>query len=381
MQSPPKTMIDILNKVYEVRGSVDIYRSKNGDETENIQFYKINTREKISIKGSPFISRILASFDGKKSIKEIMCLLDIEPNREDVFNLIFFLEEKNIIITHEPKSECLERYTRQINFFDDWVVSKSGVTSQEELIKKKVIIFGVGAVGGTIALLLARAGVGKIALVDHKSITQASRERHYYFRKLDIGKSKVQALKENIRKINSSIEVITHCEKLVPTTSLEKIISNEYDIVINTADEPYIGHTTLKLGRYLWGKGIPLYVTGGFDAHLMSTGEFIIPGITPCADCCSNTFKHALKEWKPKYAQEPNKTNTDPQKKSINGSGGIASMSLFSSSYATSQIINFLVRGNSSISKLSSRGEYLFNMGTMTWIQLMEQEGCDFCSR
>lgn len=84
-------------------------------------------------------------------------------------------------------------------------------------------------------------------------------------------------------------------KRILPSTDLKEIIPESAGFVINTADEPYIGHISIKLGRYLWGKGISMYVAGGFDAHLMSTGDFFVPGESVCVDCCSGHFTSALK--------------------------------------------------------------------------------------
>lgn len=102
--------------------------------------------------------------------------------------------------------------------------------------------------------------------------------------------------------IDSRVIITKHFEKLIPTTNLSSIIPDDTDLIINTCDEPYIGHTSLKLGRYAQARAIPLYVSGGFDAHLMSSGELIFPPHTPCIDCAQNTFSKALKGWKPVYS-------------------------------------------------------------------------------
>ncbi|HFK3157187.1 TPA: ThiF family adenylyltransferase, partial [Citrobacter sedlakii] len=105
-------------------------------------------------------------------------------------------------------------------------------------------------------------------------------------------------------------------------------------LIINTCDEPYIGHTSLKLGRYAQARAIPLYVSGGFDAHLMSSGELIFPPHTPCIDCAQNTFSKALKGWKPVYSIV-NNPQLDLSKSVYDnyipgGPGGLAMMNGFS---------------------------------------------------
>ena len=89
----------------------------------------------------------------------------------------------------------------------------------------------------------------------------------------------------------------------MPQTDLNNWITDDVDLVINGCDEPYIGHTSLKIGRFLQKKNIPMYVMGGFDAHLMSSGELVFSPYTPCIDCCQQTFQKALTNWKPTYTE------------------------------------------------------------------------------
>jgi tRNA A37 threonylcarbamoyladenosine dehydratase len=270
----------------------------------------------------------------------------------------------------------MERYTRQINYFDDLVVTRPGVDSQRILAKKAVVVIGCGAVGGAIATHLVRAGVTDIALVDYKKVRVSDAQRHLYYRTDEVGNLKTEALARYLRQINSACNVRIVNAKLLPNSDLDELIEAKADIVINSADEPYIGHITLKLGRYLWPRHIALYVAGGFDAHAMSTGEFIVNGLTPCADCCSNTFRVALKDWTPTYIPSYQQ-KTDLL---IGGAGGLASQALFSASVGAMNIISYLIDDKAVSENLHRRGEYLIDRGQMTWIELSTQEGCDVCS-
>lgn len=88
-----------------------------------------------------------------------------------------------------------------------------------ERIKKKlkessVGIAGVGGLGSNAAVALARAGIGRLVLVDFDKVEESNLTRQYYFRE-QIGKIKVEALKENIEKINPKITVESINQKLV----------------------------------------------------------------------------------------------------------------------------------------------------------------------
>lgn len=374
----------MYSKVFKIKQSIDIYEMplNNADEIK-IQFYKINTRDKITIQTHKKVSEFLAKIDGKTILSEIFRSLDIDVN-DDNINLIEFLIKKGILVenSYYENDDLYNIYNRQINYFDDLLIDKTGYEAQKLLNDKEVVILGIGAVGSSIAIHLVRSGINKLTLIDYKKVSTASIERHPYADKATIGQYKTIALSNYLKKINPNCSITCLNEKIVPHTNVWSLIPTVASVVVNTADEPYIGHINVKLGRELWGMGIPLYAAGGFDAHSMSTGEFVINGLTPCIDCYSNTFKNALKNWKPTYQsldslKETHETNRFQPL--VGGAGGLMSQSLFAASYAAINIINYLVGNTASKSKFSQRGEYIINKGIITWVQLEIQEGCSIC--
>ncbi len=97
-----------------------------------------------------------------------------------------------------------------------------------------------------------------------------------------------------MRKINPSIHIQTIHEQMLPDSKISDLIK-PHDFVVNTLDEPYIGYTAAKVSRACIQYRIPHYIAGGFDAHLASTGELIIPFVTLCVECYASHFKQTLK--------------------------------------------------------------------------------------
>jgi len=110
---------------------------------------------------------------------------------------------------------------------------------KQDKIKKKlqnssVGIAGLGGLGSNAAVSLARVGIGKLVLVDFDKVEQKNLDRQYYF--LDqIGKNKVNALEENIRKINPEVNIEILNLKL-EKGSMEKPFKY-VDVVIEALDE------------------------------------------------------------------------------------------------------------------------------------------------
>ena len=84
---------------------------------------------------------------------------------------------------------------------------------EKKLRESSIGIAGLGGLGSNAAISLARAGIGRLVLVDFDKVEKKNLTRQYYF--LDqIGKTKVESLKENIKKINPQIKIVTHNIKL-----------------------------------------------------------------------------------------------------------------------------------------------------------------------
>ena len=104
---------------------------------------------------------------------------------------------------------------------------------RKKLKESSVGIAGAGGLGSNAAVSLARAGIGRLIIVDFDHVEKSNLDRQYYF--LDqVGKAKVAALKENIEKINPDIKVVVHNLKL-EKGSMEKPFC-DVDVVIEALD-------------------------------------------------------------------------------------------------------------------------------------------------
>lgn len=362
----------------KIRESVDIYTSDIGGGVSFVQFYFINTRRKIGIEIDSKFCKLLAKVDGKTSLFDVFASCDIAVD-EEAFEVVQFLLDSKIFasVSGKDDTDISSRYARQVTFLDDWIQDIDGAVAQRRLHDSHCVIFGAGAIGASIAIQLVRSGVSKLAIVDYKKLAISSQERHPYFSIDRVGDFKVDVLSDYLHEINKDCEITVYRDRILPNTDLSDFISDNTTFAVNSADEPYIGHISIKLGRYLWPKNIPLYVAGGFDAHLMSTGDFLIPGESSCVDCCSNHFSEALKDWKPSYKVHDTQVVSG---RVVGGSGGLFPMSLFSAAHASLLIKNYLAGGNAYKNTINKRGEFLPNNGGIIWTEIMKREGCNVCS-
>ena len=107
--------------------------------------------------------------------------------------------------------------------------------SMEEKLGGAVVgVAGLGGLGSTVAVALARAGVGKLVVVDFDDVDESNLDRQYYF--VDqIGQGKVEAMKDNLGRINPEVEVEGHRQKLDGDNILE--IFDGADVVAECFDK------------------------------------------------------------------------------------------------------------------------------------------------
>jgi len=93
---------------------------------------------------------------------------------------------------------------------------------------------GLGGLGSTVAVALARAGIGRLIIADFDAVETGNLTRQQYFTD-QIGKSKVDAMIENLRRINPDAEVKGHREKL--NTNNVPMIFAEADVIAECFDK------------------------------------------------------------------------------------------------------------------------------------------------
>lgn len=113
--------------------------------------------------------------------------------------------------------------------------ARNGQVFLEKLEKACVCICGLGGLGSNIAAMLARAGVGKLILVDFDIVDPTNLNRQNYFVQ-DIGLKKTFATQRLLKQINPFINIITYDMYLNSENCVE--IANNADIVVEAFDNP-----------------------------------------------------------------------------------------------------------------------------------------------
>ena len=91
----------------------------------------------------------------------------------------------------------------------DRTIALIGQDNLDKIESKHILIIGVGGVGGYAIEALIRSGIHNITLVDYDNIDISNINRQIIAKESNVGKLKVEAWKERINEINSSVLVNT----------------------------------------------------------------------------------------------------------------------------------------------------------------------------
>ena len=111
---------------------------------------------------------------------------------------------------------------------------RHGEKTQNVFDSATVAICGLGGLGSNIAFALARAGVGKLILIDFDSIDITNLHRQQY-KANQIGTSKAQALKENLLEIAPYVTIETHSVRISENNA--EALLEKADIICEAFDD------------------------------------------------------------------------------------------------------------------------------------------------
>ena len=104
----------------------------------------------------------------------------------------------------------------------------------QSLMQSKALIIGAGGLGSPSAVYLALAGVGTIGIVDFDVVELSNLQRQILHHTSDVGRSKVDSARDNIKSYTPDVNVVLHDVRLESDNAID--IISQYDLVINGAD-------------------------------------------------------------------------------------------------------------------------------------------------
>ncbi len=167
-----------------------------------------------------------------------------------------------------------DRYVRQSIF------REIGAERQRRIQEGCAAVVGVGALGCQEAALLARAGVGRLVLIDRDFVERTNLQRQILFDEDDAKNvmPKAAAAARHLGAANRDIRIDAFCEDLVAGNA-ERLLSG-VDVIVDGSDNFEVRYL---LNDFAVSHGVPWI----YAAAVGTTGLFmpVVPAKTPCLRC------------------------------------------------------------------------------------------------
>ncbi len=149
---------------------------------------------------------------------------------------------------------------------------------QERLKGSSVLVAGLGGLGSISSQLLARAGVGRLRVVDRDLVRETDLNRQLLYSEGDLGRRKAEVAGERLRESNSSIAV-EGLDVKINRSTVDDLVEG-IDCVVDGLDN---FETRFLINEITNQKGIPFL--HGSVLSLEGRCTTFIPGETPCLSC------------------------------------------------------------------------------------------------
>ena len=175
---------------------------------------------------------------------------------------------------NDSSEVSLDRYARQMRY------APLGEAGQRRLLASRALICGCGALGSVIASTLARAGVGKLRIVDRDFVELNNLQRQVLFDEADVAAAlpKAVAAADKLRLINSSIEIEPIVADVEPGNVLT--LAADCDVILDGTDN---FETRFLLNEVAVKMQLPWIYGGSIGAE--GQALTILPGQPPCFRC------------------------------------------------------------------------------------------------
>ncbi|HEV2387481.1 MAG TPA: ThiF family adenylyltransferase [Candidatus Acidoferrales bacterium] len=171
-------------------------------------------------------------------------------------------------------SENYERYSRQILF------AGIGEQGQQKLLESSAVVVGCGALGTAAAGSLARAGVGRIRIIDRDFVEWSNLQRQSLFEESDARQSlpKAVAAERKLRAMNSGVTVEGVVADLEPAEARELL--SGFSVMVDGTDN---FETRFLMNDFAVAAGMPWIYGAVVAGHGVTMA--IQPGRTACLAC------------------------------------------------------------------------------------------------
>lgn len=224
---------------------------------------------------------LLEDLNGSLTIREILKKHATYSLNELCEIVIKLAHSNSLSILKQPFTDISknERFKSDLTYYLS--EGLDGPQVLNDLFNIKVVVFGVGGGGSIIALQLANLGIRNIHLIDPDKVENSNLNRQFMFNMTDLGKFKVQVVKDYILARHPDASITTSITRITNVADAIKEIKDT-DWVFCCMDEPpYISQRIINRASYI--KNVPSVY--GFSSRDAAKLLIVRPNITGCVDC------------------------------------------------------------------------------------------------
>jgi len=118
----------------------------------------------------------------------------------------------------------IERYSRQI------VLKEVGGIGQKKLLRSKISLIGLGALGSSAAYYLAAAGVGTLQIIDFDTVEISNLHRQILHFTEDISRKKTTSAASKLNSLNPDCNIEIINDRITPQNSKDLLRSSDFVI-------------------------------------------------------------------------------------------------------------------------------------------------------
>jgi tRNA A37 threonylcarbamoyladenosine dehydratase len=155
-----------------------------------------------------------------------------------------------------------------------------GQDGLNRLKSSTVLVFGIGGVGSFTVEALARAGVGRLIMVDYDEICLTNLNRQLHALHSTLGKSKVEVMKQRILDINPAIE-IEAVKSFYTENDADKFLNRKLDYIVDAIDTVA---GKVSLAKECLQRNIPFISSMGAGNRL-TAANFRVADISETSGC------------------------------------------------------------------------------------------------
>ncbi|MBR2614179.1 MAG: tRNA threonylcarbamoyladenosine dehydratase [Clostridia bacterium] len=178
-----------------------------------------------------------------------------------------------------------------------------GSENLKKLFNAKVIVFGLGGVGGIVAESLVRTGVGTIGIVDNDTVSESNINRQIIAKTSTVGKPKTELFKKRLESINPKVKVEVY--NLFYSKENEIDLS-KYDYIVDAIDTVSSKILLIKRAKELGVKIISSMGTAGkLDPTRLEITDIKKTSVCPLARVMRRELKkEGIEDLKVVYSKE-----------------------------------------------------------------------------